>query len=65
MVLLDRDGKVVDEVEYDDNAPWPKEPDGYGPSLELRHPGLDNGLPGSWAASTVAGGTPGARNSVY
>lgn len=59
IALLDRDGAVVDEVTYDDTAPWPLGPDGYGPSLELIDPGLDNALPESWAPSEQLGGTPG------
>lgn len=63
VALIDRTGFVVDEVEYDDVAPWPIEADGGGASLELRDPALDNSLPESWKASAVAGGTPGAPNS--
>jgi len=62
--LIDRAGVVIDEVAYDDLAPWPTAADGNGPSLELIDPALDNGLPASWAASLQAGGTPGAANSV-
>jgi hypothetical protein len=57
----------IDCVTYDDTPPWPTEPDGDGPSLELYHPNLDNTLASSWAASTNAPpeGTPGAQNSVF
>ncbi len=58
------DGVLLDLVEYDDAPPWPTEPDGNGPTLELRHPDLDNSLAGSWLASG-GHGTPGERNSVY
>ncbi|MBE0535748.1 MAG: lamin tail domain-containing protein [Phycisphaerae bacterium] len=50
---------VVDEVTYDDQAPWPIEPDGNGPSLEridLRAYAND---PVNWQKSGNAGGTPG------
>ena len=53
-----------DVVEYDDTRPWPSGPDGNGPTLELINSGSDNALPGSWAESSVLGGTPGERNSV-
>ena len=58
---------IIDQLEFDDNTPWPTEPDGDGNSLELIHPSLDNELATSWAASNVSAphGTPGAQNSVY
>ncbi len=62
--LYDPTGYLVDFVEYDDNDPWPTEPDGNGPTLELINAHLDNALPESWAASE-AHGTPGAVNSVH
>ena len=64
LALLDRAGEIVDEVTYGDLLPWPTEPDGAGPSLELIDWSLDNDLPGSWAASEAIGGTPGVENST-
>ena len=63
--LFDAEGGTVDEVVYDDSSPWPLEPDGNGPTLELIHPSLNNGLGTNWSASDINGGTPGAENSVY
>ncbi|MBC8256511.1 MAG: lamin tail domain-containing protein [Candidatus Marinimicrobia bacterium] len=63
--LFDVDGNIVDVVDYDDSEPWPLEPDGNGPTLELIHPALDNGLGENWAASDKNGGTPGTINTVY
>ena len=63
--LFDTEGLLVDEVNYDDSSPWPLEPDGNGPTLELIHPSLDNDLGVNWAASDNNGGTPGVVNSVY
>jgi|Marorgknorr_s2lv_3_1036020.scaffolds.fasta_scaffold05182_3 hypothetical protein len=63
--LFDTEGLLVDEVNYDDSSPWPLEPDGNGPTLELIDPSLDNGLGENWAASDINGGTPGMINSVY
>ncbi len=60
--LQDASGVTQDIVSYDDAAPWPTEPDGTGPSLELRDPGLDNGLAASWSASVSNNGTPGTLN---
>ena len=63
--LFDTEGLLVDEVNYDDSSPWPLEPDGNGPTLELIHPSLDNDLGVNWATSDNNGGTPGMVNSVY
>ena len=62
--LFNPNGILVDEVEYDDIAPWPIDPDGYGPTLELIDSSLDNTLGESWDASSENGGTPGGTNSV-
>ena len=63
--LFDADELPVDEVNYNDSSPWPLEPDGNGPTLELIHPSLDNDLGVNWATSDNNGGTPGVVNSVY
>lgn len=65
VALSDAAGNVVCEVTYDDAPPWPTEPDGDGPSLELRNPALEPNDPANWAASRIYGGTPGMTNSVY
>jgi len=54
---------LIDQVEYDDVSPWPTEPDGNGPTLELIDPDLDNSLATSWGVSS-GNGTPGSQNSV-
>ena len=63
--LYDSEDRLIDHVIYDDSPPWPPEPDGAGPTLELRHPALDNALPQSWAASLALHGTPAAANSTF
>ncbi|MCP4550072.1 MAG: T9SS type A sorting domain-containing protein [bacterium] len=63
--LFNSQEELVDEVEYDDTPPWPSEPDGGGPTLELTHPLADNGLPEFWSSSITAHGTPGEFNSTY
>lgn len=62
--LFDSNGQLVDKVEYNDIAPWPTEPDGTGPTLELINPSLENDMAANWAASN-GNGTPGEINSVY
>ena len=62
--LYNSDDVMIDSLTYDDAAPWPLEPDGEGPTLSLKNPGLDNSLPENWAASG-GHGTPGMINDVY
>ncbi len=62
--LFNSDQIIVDSVRYDDEDPWPTEPDGDGPTLELTFPTLDNGLSTSWAVSDNLG-TPGAQNGSF
>jgi hypothetical protein len=62
--LYDNSGTQIDTVHYDDVAPWPTEPDGNGPTLELINPAWDNALAQSWASAALHG-TPGAENGNY
>ncbi|HUN81240.1 MAG TPA: lamin tail domain-containing protein, partial [Phycisphaerae bacterium] len=61
--LRDPGGRLVDEVSYEDVAPWPTSADGAGMSLERIDPNQPGSLASNWAASLAAGGTPGAVNS--
>lgn len=59
--------QVIDEVRYDNTAPWPTNAAGFGPSLQLLDPRQDNRRVANWsAASTNAGvlATPGAANTL-
>ncbi len=60
--LFNPEGILVDSVCYDDDDPWPTEPDGNGPTLELNDPDLDNSIAENWHASEDHG-TPGEPNS--
>ena len=62
--LRNDQGATISSVYYLDGGEWPEEPDGDGPSLELKNPNYPLDNPKVWAASTVRGGTPGAENSV-
>ena len=58
---------VIDEVRYDDDAPWPWEADGFGPSLQLIDASQDNWTVGNWGASATNApvkATPKAANSI-
>lgn len=73
IVLLDATNAIIDSVLFDDTDPWPVEPDGNGPSLELIDAALDNNDGANWQFSggstgvVINGfevfGTPGAQNS--
>ncbi|MFK8113167.1 MAG: DUF4347 domain-containing protein [Rubripirellula sp.] len=62
ITLLDQNGNVIDQVAYDDVAPWPTQPDGDGFTLALIDPTADNNVASNWAASQQLGGTPGSVN---
>ncbi|NCC71985.1 MAG: T9SS type A sorting domain-containing protein [Sphingobacteriia bacterium] len=51
LLLCDAFGNIIDQVHYFDSSPWPEEPDGDGPYLDLISPELDNSLPENWVAS--------------
>ncbi|MCP3981088.1 MAG: hypothetical protein GY716_17460 [bacterium] len=62
--LFDAADALRSGLSYTDDAPWPSEADGDGPSLELTHPALDPQSATNWAAG-VGGGTPGEENSTF
>ena len=61
ITIKNANGVLIDAVEYDDNSPWPDEPDGDGPTLQLIDPALDNSLASSWQDFDP---TPGTLNGV-
>jgi len=61
--LFDSNDILMDDVEYDDEDPWPVEADGAGPTLELIDPYLDNSLAENWMASEGYG-SPGSANTM-
>ena len=62
--LYTNKGVLVDSVAFGNTNPWPAEPDGGGPTLELRHYTYDNSVAENWKASTINSGTPGTENSI-
>jgi hypothetical protein len=63
ITLYDFTDQLIDKVQYDDTLPWPSEPDGNGPTLELIHPDSLNEFASAWGFSS-GNGTPGYLNSV-
>jgi hypothetical protein len=59
IAILDRNGRTVIAVHYDDEAGWPTSPDGGGYSLEIIDPRGDPNAPSNWRASSAVNGTPG------
>jgi hypothetical protein len=59
--LYNNHNQLVDSVAYDDDFPWPVQPDGNGPTLALGDPQLDNSQAQNWMASNRYG-TPGKPN---
>lgn len=55
---------ILLEVEYSDAPPWPLAPDGAGHSLVLACPSYGEGDVRAWAASNLAGGSPGTADST-
>lgn len=53
VVLRNRGGEIVDEVDYGSGFPWPTVGDPPGNSIQLVHPSLDNNLGGSWRSSNT------------
>ncbi|MBL9140040.1 MAG: CotH kinase family protein [Verrucomicrobiales bacterium] len=69
--LIDRDGRTVDRIEFDDEPPWPLGPDGWSASLERICPTCPGTQPENWIGSPLSedserpGGTPGTKNAGF
>jgi hypothetical protein len=63
--LLDAEGRLIDQVSYDDDLPWPIEADAQGSTLERLSLQSDASDFSNFAASTAAPrpGSPGAPSS--
>lgn len=59
LVLNDKNGVVVTEIDYNDGGKWPAAADGTGHTLTRINPNLTNGEWRNWRASNKPGGTPG------
>jgi hypothetical protein len=62
--LFDSSNRLVDSLAYASKSPWPTEPNGFGPTLELNNFCNDNSKPEFWKSSLENFGTPGRINSI-
>jgi CotH kinase protein/Lamin Tail Domain/Secretion system C-terminal sorting domain/Fn3 associated/Divergent InlB B-repeat domain len=65
IILKDQDNNIIDVVEYQSSNPWPSQPNGNGPTLELINPLLPNQYSHNWSASLINYGTPKMSASDY
>jgi hypothetical protein len=66
ILLLDKEGSIIDSMAYDANWHHPFFASTAGRSLELIHPSLHEVGPHGWGSCTdPLGGTPGMRNSIH
>lgn len=67
LALMNSSGELLFSFSYNDKAPWPTEPDGGGPSLELTGSSLsidDLGVASNWKSSELTHGTPGTTGEL-
>ena len=65
LTLVDAVGRVIDELDYDDRAPWDSAADGLGSSLERVCDSFDPAHPANWRAAEDGPPTPlGPNNSI-
>jgi hypothetical protein len=62
LALIDRNGRTILSVDYDDANGWPATADGGGASLEIVRADANPDDPANWRASDASGGSPGAPN---
>ena len=63
--LIDPQGLLIDEVQYNPAFPYYQEANGKGPSLTLLDSKLDNSLGENWISSTSENGLPCDQNYSY
>ncbi len=59
IAVLTATGDLLQQITFDDAAPWPTSADGEGFSLQMLSQTADIQSPQNWAASSIANGTPG------
>ncbi len=63
--LKDALDNVIDLVDFDDYLPWDTLADGYGPSLTLCNPNVDNNVPENWTHSVYFIAENAAGDSIW
>ncbi|NQT34319.1 CotH kinase family protein [bacterium] len=63
--LFNPDELLIDSVAFDDEHPWPFQPDGHGPTLQLLDPEYANQFAHNWNVSRSRHGDPGEMNGLY
>jgi hypothetical protein len=59
IVLMGPLGEILQDIMFDDVAPWPTAADGGGPSLEIADALGDPANEANWRTSAIPGGSPG------
>ena len=59
ITLNDTEGRLIQQLSYTDEQPWPSRADGTGSSLEWQNTQGDPGDPAAWQSSELFGGSPG------
>lgn len=64
--LRNNNGRIMDQITYNDKDPWPKSTDGKGSSLIRIDPAGDGdpNMPSQWRPSIKKGGNPGTSDSM-
>ena len=62
LLLRNNNGRVVNEMDYDQSGAWPVAPDGSGVSLAKIDHSAGSSQPENWTYSAQMGGTPGREN---
>ena len=60
IAVLTETGDLLQQITFDDAAPWPTTADGGGASLSLVSQTADIQSPQNWTASSIPNGTPGS-----
>ncbi len=63
--LQDASNNIVDFVSYDDILPWDTLADGWGPSLTLCNPNVDNSVAENWTHSVNLAAINAAGDSIW
>ncbi|MFK5856466.1 MAG: lamin tail domain-containing protein, partial [Bacteroidota bacterium] len=65
IVLRDSYDIIIDSLTYDDHLPWDTLADGYGPSLTLCNPDVDNSVAENWTHSVNFAAVNSVGDSIW